>query len=350
MSKQNILFICTGNSARSQMAEGLMRARGAELFDVYSVGSRPALEVHPLAIAVLDEIGIDIRSQRPKGFGDLPQNIVFDYVISVCDMDLGGCPFAPGRRKNCHWELLDPAPLAEVLGDPAKGRRLFRTTRDVINQIVEEILDGLTVPSPVGPEVSPVWTNRHFAAILRDFQHLSRLQDPVKAGVKMFSVLEAARKHARDSDAYRRVFVAHGHDKGVREDIKDYLTKTLGMVPVVLQEIMSAGHTIIEKLEAHSDVIAAVIIITEDDLAMLKAEKEKPKRRARENVIFEMGYFVAKLGRPNVCIVRKGHVQLPSDLAGLEVIRFDIESGWKTHIASFMQRAVKNAKAAIVEG
>lgn len=316
-----------------------MRAKGGETFQVFSAGSRPANEIHPLAISAMDGHGIDIRSQRPKAFGDLPKRTnQFDYVISVCDMGLEGCPYIPGRRRSCHWELLDPVPLAEALGDAAKARRLFRTTSDIIEEIVDEIIEGHTAAISSGSDVTTVWTNKHFAAMLRDFRHLSELHDPVKAGANMFAILDEARRRSKDPDRYRRIFIAHGHDKGTREEIKTFLLKQTAAIPIILQEIAPVGLTIIEKLEAHSDVVAAIIIVTEDDLATPIIDKGKLKPRARENVIFEMGYFVARLGRNNVCVVSKGNVKLPSDLAGLDFIKFDRERTWKSKVSAFLCR------------
>jgi arsenate reductase len=105
--KQQVLILCTGNSARSQMAEGLLRALAGDRFEVFSAGSKPSI-VNPLAIAAMDERGIDIRAQRSKHPNEyLPQP--FDYVITVCDNAAETCPLFPGPARRIHWSFPDPA-------------------------------------------------------------------------------------------------------------------------------------------------------------------------------------------------------------------------------------------------
>jgi arsenate reductase len=106
-SKKKVLFICTNNSCRSQMAEGLLRAYGKDRFEAYSAGSVPTL-VHPLAIKAMSEIGLDISGQRSKSILDLV-DIEFDLVISLCDGAKGSCPVAHGK-KIMHRSFPDPVP------------------------------------------------------------------------------------------------------------------------------------------------------------------------------------------------------------------------------------------------
>src|SRR5215831_17532539 len=105
--KKRVLFLCTGNSARSQMAEGLLRHEGGDRFEVFSAGTKPS-HVRLEAIAVLDEIGIDISGHRSKSVNEfIGQG--FDYVITVCDHAKELCPIFPGKTKHLHWSLEDPA-------------------------------------------------------------------------------------------------------------------------------------------------------------------------------------------------------------------------------------------------
>lgn len=119
-----------------------------------------------------------------------------------------------------------------------------------------------------------------------------------------------------------KVFVVHGHDSELKNDI-DIFLRDLGLEPIILHRKADEGLTIIEKFEKHSDVVYAFILLTSDDVGMTVAEyqKEETKRkiefRARQNVIFEFGYFAAKLGRRNVCCVYKEGVTLPNDISGL---------------------------------
>jgi protein-tyrosine-phosphatase len=112
-----VIFVCTGNSARSQMAEALLRRDGGPAFEVVSAGVSPR-GVHPMTIAALDKVGIDISGARSKAVGEfLGQR--FDYVITVCDRAAEECPVFPGASQRLHWSLEDPA--AEP--DPPSQRR-----------------------------------------------------------------------------------------------------------------------------------------------------------------------------------------------------------------------------------
>ena len=119
-----------------------------------------------------------------------------------------------------------------------------------------------------------------------------------------------------------KVFVVHGHDSELKNDI-DIFLRDLGLEPIILHRKADEGLTIIEKFEKHSDVVYAFILLTPDDIGMTVKEyqKEDSKRkiefRARQNVIFEFGYFAAKLGRRNVCCIYKEGVTLPNDISGL---------------------------------
>jgi arsenate reductase len=134
--KKRILFLCTGNAARSQMAEGLMRAFHGDEVDVVSAGSRPAGWVHPLAIAALAEIGIDIRDAQSKGADEfLDQQ--FDVVVTVCDSAAQDCPLWPGAKRIEHWPIEDP-----TWGE-GDGAARFRATRDELAARIEKLTSGL---------------------------------------------------------------------------------------------------------------------------------------------------------------------------------------------------------------
>jgi arsenate reductase len=106
-----VLFLCTGNSARSQMAEGLLRHAGGDRFEVFSAGTKPRPEVHPLAVRVMADHGIDIRGQTPKDVEQLADQR-FDFVITVCDRAKESCPVIPGADM-IHWSFDDPAEAPE---------------------------------------------------------------------------------------------------------------------------------------------------------------------------------------------------------------------------------------------
>lgn len=131
-----------------------------------------------------------------------------------------------------------------------------------------------------------------------------------------------------------KVFVVHGHDVGAREGVARFL-ENLGLEPVILQEQPNSGQTIIEKFEAHAATVNfAVILLTPDDLGA-SGEAE----RARQNVIYELGYFTGRLGRGRACLLRRGNVDMPSDLAGVIYTELDAVDGWKLKLVKELKAA-----------
>lgn len=134
----------------------------------------------------------------------------------------------------------------------------------------------------------------------------------------------------------KEVFIVHGHDAELKETSARYVEK-LGLHPIILHEKPNSGSTIIEKFEQHADVPFAIILLTPDDVGGEKDNELKP--RARQNVIFEFGYFIGKLGRNRVCALHKGDVELPSDYDGVLYIKVDSEGAWKQKLAQEMVEA-----------
>lgn len=135
MEKRRVLILCTGNSARSQMAEGLFRQLGGERYEVFSAGTQPSI-VRPEAIAVLAEIGIDISGQRSKSVDEFAGQRL-DLVITVCDNAKESCPVFPGRTERLHWPFEDPA---HVEGSEDERKAAFRKVRDQIRQRIQVFL------------------------------------------------------------------------------------------------------------------------------------------------------------------------------------------------------------------
>ena len=129
MKTNRILFLCTGNSARSQIAEGLLKTKGGRTFEVYSAGVEPK-PVNPLAVQVMEEIGINISNQRSKDVSEVIKNS-FDWVITVCDNAKERCPVFPSARL-IHWNLRDP----ETLDD-------FRQTRDDLSSRIDSLIETI---------------------------------------------------------------------------------------------------------------------------------------------------------------------------------------------------------------
>ncbi len=137
--KKKILFLCTGNAARSQMAEGLAHADHGDVLDVVSAGSRPAGWVHPLAIRALAEVGIDASEQTSKS-ADQFINEPFDIVVTVCDSAAQDCPVWPGAKRIEHWPIVDPSYGPD---DPASRPDRFAETRDELRRRINELVKTL---------------------------------------------------------------------------------------------------------------------------------------------------------------------------------------------------------------
>jgi arsenate reductase len=132
---KKVLFLCTGNSVRSQMAEGLLRALASGQWEVQSAGIISSY-VHPLAIQVMEEIGIDISHQTSKSMDQFISQR-FDYVITLCDEAAQSCPTFWGQGKRYHWPFEDPA---GAIGTIEKRIAVFRRIRDGIKRKIEEFL------------------------------------------------------------------------------------------------------------------------------------------------------------------------------------------------------------------
>jgi arsenate reductase (thioredoxin) len=135
--KTRVLILCTGNSARSQMAEGLLRHMAGDRMEVHSAGTRPS-SVRPEAIAVLAELGIDIRTHWSKHVDDFAGQ-PFDYVITVCDHAQESCPVFPAETRRIHWSFEDPA---AATGDEPHRLAEFRRIRDQISHRLTEFVTG----------------------------------------------------------------------------------------------------------------------------------------------------------------------------------------------------------------
>lgn len=137
--KPNVLILCTGNSCRSHMAEGILRAAAGDLIEVHSAGSKPAGYVHPKAIAALAEIGIDISSHTSKHMNDFLQSPI-TTVITVCGNADQACPMYPGQVNRHHWGFSDPA---HATGTEEEIMEEFRRVRDQIRLVFEAYASGL---------------------------------------------------------------------------------------------------------------------------------------------------------------------------------------------------------------
>ena len=135
------------------------------------------------------------------------------------------------------------------------------------------------------------------------------------------------------------VFLVHGHDEGAKHGVARFLEQ-LGVQPVILQEQISRGMTVIEKFEDFASRAGfAVVLLTPDDFGYAVGKEEEKKHRPRQNVVLELGYFAAKLGREKTFVLTKGDVEMPSDILGLVYEPMDRSEGWKMQLARELKAA-----------
>ncbi len=138
-NRKRLLVLCTGNSARSQMAEGLFRHAGGQNWEVFSAGTKASF-VRPEAMAAMREIGIDISAHRSKAVNEFTAQ-EFDYIVTVCDNARDNCPVFPGQARRIHWSLEDPA---AVQGGEDVRLQAFRRIRDEIRDRVGRFFEEQT--------------------------------------------------------------------------------------------------------------------------------------------------------------------------------------------------------------
>ena len=189
-------------------------------------------------------------------------------------------------------------------------------------------------PTPVGDIRAEVGGNRDRAvSLLR--QAIRGLQEDLADA----QPAEAAPAAARRPASSRNVFVVHGHDEASLQTLARFL-EHLELEAMVLKEQPDQGRTIIEKFEAcASDVAFAVVLMTPDDLGGAKSDPNEAQARARQNVVFELGYFAGKLGRGKVCLLRSGKLEMPSDLYGVIYTDLDASEGWKLKLGRELRAA-----------
>jgi predicted nucleotide-binding protein len=185
------------------------------------------------------------------------------------------------------------------------GYQYFWTSSNKIMSGVHEIIKQLIIP------------------FFRDYKEYVELNRNVRTVLKLpFS---------------HKVFIVHGHDGEARETVARFLGN-IGFEPIILNEQANRGRTIIEKVEANADVGFAVVLLTPDDVGRAK-DKEELEPRARQNVLLELGYFMARLGRDKVCALRRGDVSIPSDFAGVVWEEMDSAGGWRQRLARELEAA-----------
>lgn len=153
---------------------------------------------------------------------------------------------------------------------------------------------------------------------------------------RLADVADDAPSAAVEAPSSTDIFVVHGHDEAALQEVARFIEKA-GLKPIILHEQASGGLTVIEKLERYSGVGFAVVLLTPDDEGGPNGGSMQP--RARQNVIAELFYFLGKLGRSNVCTLKKGELEIPSDIGGVVYVPLDSHGGWKAPLLRELEAA-----------
>lgn len=217
-------------------------------------------------------------------------------------------------------------------------RKLFNSP-DVSDEYSSSGSIGTTVPFSlmgIGPSIGQQ---------VEDFYNrIQRRIDSLESICKRLSLYEGQTQPLprintrQEPDIDNKVFIVHGQDETIKQTTARFLEK-LGIEPIILHEHPNLGRTILEKFEAYSSVSYAVVLLTPDDVGGLASEQPKLSPRARQNVIFELGYFIGKLNRKKVCALYQKGVELPSDYDGTIYIPLDEAGAWKFLLAKELKAA-----------
>jgi predicted nucleotide-binding protein len=217
-------------------------------------------------------------------------------------------------------------------------RRLFTT-----GQYADEYSFWIGIAIAGGSSLSKD-IEEHFEDIRSKIRRLSSILerlDLVEEGTEVAIMRERpalAQPARRNGPESRKIFVVHGRDEEMKQTVARLLTQ-LDFEPVILSEQPNGGRTIIEKFEQEADVRFAVVLLSPDDEGCLKGRDLQLQDRARQNVVLELGYFVGKLGRGNVCALKRGDLELPSDIVGVAYTSFEAGEAWKLSLAQELRAA-----------
>lgn len=210
---------------------------------------------------------------------------------------------------------------------------LFITDVRLENDHDENDMSGLILAKEI-PSWIPkiILTNYPTVNLVREAFHDIGAVDFITKEAEQPELFEAIHKALR-----RNVFVVHGHENEVLQTIITFLQK-MDLRPIILRDLPSGGQALIDKLEAAANVAFAVVLFTPDDVGGLQSS-ESPTPRARENVIFELGYFLGKLGKQKVCILHKANTSISSDYQGMPCVSIDLadSTSWQLSLAREMK-------------
>ncbi len=224
----------------------------------------------------------------------------------------------------------------ESVNENDEARRWYDFTSELLRQICtsDELRDEFTGKSGFSFD-DDITTSSYLKNLRSIYERLELMPAPVEVVESGVNRPDSVRNRQMNM---RRVFVVHGHDDGAKESVARFLTK-LELEPVVLHEQPNRGRTIIEKFEASADVAFAVVLFTPDDVGYPVGNARNAKPRARQNVVLELGFFMAAIGRGNVCVLYKSGVEIPSDYSGVLYQEMDDAGAWRFLLAREIKAA-----------
>jgi predicted nucleotide-binding protein len=251
-----------------------------------------------------------------------------NYLLNLLVSRATGNASEPGEYEFLRQELLSNPSIAEKMPSWVKTNRSLDSFWNFIKQKYSTYAERRTYLSE---EFTPLLDALEFGN-----SNLSQSFQPVN--IKIQTTVIARNK--------RKVFIVHGRNNEAKQEVARFI-EVIGLETIILHEQASAGMTIIEKIERYSnDADFALILYTPCDLGRGVHESSIPPRnRARQNVVFEHGYLMAKLGRENVCALVKGDIETPNDISGVVYVGFDTQGAWKLEVAKELKAcgyAIKN--------
>jgi predicted nucleotide-binding protein len=260
-----------------------------------------------------------------------------EYLELTPDGDLAtGVDISPREKLKARFRLaIENFPPFKALYNIAKDNRLPKSSA------LEEVAREHGVPeADLKACVETFVANAKFLDLCKPFAGAAERIISVDAALERLpgAVAETVPNSDDSSSLRRGVFVVHGHDEAAKEAAARFVEK-LGLHAIILHEQTNEGRTVIEKFERHADVRFAVVLLTPDDVGTSACGRDNGRPRARQNVLFELGYFVGRLGRQKVCMLVKGDIEIPSDYGGVLYVRMDKEGMWRVLLA----REIKGA-------
>lgn len=263
-----------------------------------------------------------IKPKSDKFYGEYKTDLTKDQLISRFIE-----PYEQGLPIVINGKTIQPEDLERI-----KISESERTIESFFPQIRAE--DQMSSVAIIG---GPSYTHRAIGRakdITDDF-----IEGAI--GYKKALIASQSRKTQSRDATPSKIFIVHGHDESAKNKAARFVER-LGFEAIILHEKASSGRTIIEKIEHYSDVGFAIVLYTPDDIGNVKSESENLNVRARQNVVFEHGYLIGKLGRENVSALVYGKLELPNDIGGVVYINLDEASAWQLQLAKEMKHSGYN--------